>query len=84
MSDLTLTVRDASALGSGARAYRAACAHGVSSALLLPGRKPLADLAVFDFLSAGHRTEHRCQCLPGTPVPAASSTSPAAATAGRA
>ena len=83
MSDLTLTVRDASAVGSGARAYRASCAHGVSSALLLPGRKPLADLAVFDFLSAGHRTEHRCRCLPEAPAPVASSKSPVAAIAGR-
>ncbi len=64
MSDLEFTVGDAPALGSDVRTYRVACAHGVSSALLLRGRKPLADLAVLDFLSAGHRTKHRCQCVP--------------------
>jgi hypothetical protein len=36
--------------------------------LILPGPKPLADLAVLDFLSAGHRTKHRCRCVPGMPV----------------
>ena len=68
MSDMEFTVRDEPALGPSVRHYRIACVHGASSAVLLPGRKPLADLAVLDFLLAGHHSKQRCLCVPGMPM----------------
>ena len=67
MSDMEFMARDEPALGPNVRRYSVACAHGASSALFLPGRKPVADLAVLDFLSVGHHARHRCQCPPSLP-----------------
>ncbi len=58
---------DAPALGPHVRRYSISCAHGASSALLLPGRKRLADLAVLHFMLAGHHSRQRCQCVPVMP-----------------
>jgi hypothetical protein len=69
MSDMEFRVLDEPALGPNVRRYRVACAHGVSSAVVLPGRKPLADLAVLDLMLAGHHTRQRCLCVPGMPMP---------------
>ncbi len=68
MSDMEFRVREEPALGPNVRHYRVACAHGVSSAVLLPGRNALADLAVLDFLLAGHHTKQRCLCVPSMPM----------------
>ncbi len=68
MSDMEFRVREEPALGPSVRHYRVACAHGVSSAVLLPGRNALADLAVLDLLLAGHHTKQRCLCVPSMPM----------------
>ena len=68
MPDMEFMVLDEPGLGHIVRRYRVACDHGVSSALLLPGRRPLPDLAVLDFLLAGHHSKQRCRCVPGLPV----------------
>jgi hypothetical protein len=62
--DTELTVRDAPGLWPGARVYRLACRHGVSSAALVPGRKPLADGVVADLVLPGHHRRYGCGCLP--------------------
>ncbi len=68
MPGMDFKVRDEPALGDHVRRYSIACDHGVSSALLLPGSGPLADLAVLDVLLAGHHRKQRCRCIPGMPV----------------
>lgn len=68
MSDMQFAVRDEPALGPSVRHYRIACAHGASSAVLLPGRKPFADLAVLDLLLVGHHRKQHCQCVPALPA----------------
>jgi hypothetical protein len=68
MSALEFTARDEPALGPNVRHYRVTCAHGVSSAVLLPGRRPLADLAVLDLLLAGHHGKQGCHCVPAMPA----------------
>ncbi len=56
------TAHDDPALGPGTRVYRLACAHGVSSALLMGGTRPVADGVVLDLLLAGHRRARDCGC----------------------
>ena len=68
MSDMEFMARDEPALGPSVRRYRIACAHGISSAVLLPGRKPFADLAVLDLMLAGHRSRQHCPCVPAIPA----------------
>ncbi len=68
MSSMEFKVRDEPALGQSVRRYRIACSHGTSSAVLLPGRKPFADLAVLDLMLAGHHSRQRCQCVPAMPA----------------
>ena len=58
------TARDDPALGPAARVYRLACAHGVSSALLMRGARPLDDGVVLDLLLAGHHRSRQCGCEP--------------------
>ncbi len=62
------TARDDPSLGAGARVYRFACTHGVSSALLLQGKRPVSDRVVLDMLLTGHRRSQRCECVPVTPT----------------
>lgn len=62
------TARDDPSLGSGARVYRLACTHGVSSALLLQGRRPVSDRVVLDMLLTGHHRSRLCQCVPLPPT----------------
>jgi hypothetical protein len=64
MNRTEMTVRDAPGFWPGARVYRLACRHGVSSAALVPGRKPLADGVVFDLVVPGHQRRYGCTCLP--------------------
>ncbi len=61
------TARDDPALGS-ARVYRLSCPHGVSSALLMHGARPLDDSVVLDLLLAGHHTSRLCGCEPSRPI----------------
>jgi hypothetical protein len=61
-------VREAPTLSSGARVYRVACPHGITSATVVPGRTPLADLAVYDLVLPGHHSRHGCSCVPGLPI----------------
>jgi hypothetical protein len=68
MSAMEFKAHDEPALGPSARRYSVACAHGASSAVLLPGRKPLADLVVLDLMLAGHQRRQRCQCVPAMPA----------------
>jgi len=68
MASMEFKVRDEPALGPTVRGYRISCAHGTSSAVLLPGRKPLADLIVLDLMLAGHHSRQRCQCVPAIPA----------------
>lgn len=68
MSSMEFKVRDEPALGQSARHYRIACAHGISSAVLLPGRKPLADLIMLDLMLAGHHGRQGRQCVPAMPA----------------
>jgi hypothetical protein len=68
MAGMELEVRAEPALGPDVRRYRVACAHGASSAVLIPGRERLVDLAVLDLLLAGHHRRQRCQCVPAMPA----------------
>jgi len=68
MAEMTFLASDAPRMGPGVRRYSIACDHGASSALLLPGAKPLADLVVLDMLLVGHHRRQRCQCLPAMPA----------------
>ena len=47
-----------------ARRYELRCAHGVSSALLLPSGGSLGDQVVRDLLLARHHSAWRCRCQP--------------------
>jgi hypothetical protein len=67
-SRIEFMARDEPTVGPNVRRYLITCAHGSSSALLLPGRKPLADLAVLDLMLAGHHRRQRCQCVPTVPA----------------
>ncbi len=62
MDRIEFSARDASAQFPGARQYRIACAHGVSSAIVLPGASPLADALVVDLIVPGHQRRHGCSC----------------------
>jgi hypothetical protein len=64
MVDMEFMAADEPGLGPNVRRYSIACGHGASSALLLPGRKPLADLVVLDLMLAGHHRRQRCECVP--------------------
>jgi hypothetical protein len=64
MNRTEMTVRDAPGFWPGARVYRLACRHGVSSAALVPRRKPRADGVVFDLVVPGHQRRYGCTCLP--------------------
>jgi len=68
MSEATFTARDEPSLGPGRRAYRFACPHGVSSALLFSGDKPLDDRVVLELLLPGHHRSRQCACVPGVPA----------------
>ena len=68
MAAMEFQALDEPALGPSVRRYSIACAHGASSALLLPGRKPLADLVVLDLMLAGHHRRQRCECVPVVPA----------------
>jgi hypothetical protein len=68
MSAMEFKAQDEPALGPNVRRYSIACAHGASSAVLLPGRKPFADLAVLDLMLAGHHSRQRCLCVPALPA----------------
>jgi hypothetical protein len=68
MSVMQFEATTVPALGPSVRRYSIVCDHGASSAVLLPSRKPLADLIVLDLLLAGHHRRQRCQCIP--PIPA--------------
>lgn len=68
MSVMQFEATNVPALGPSVRRYSIACDHGASSAVLLPGRKPLADLIVLDLLLAGHHRRQGCTCVP--PMPA--------------
>ncbi len=61
------TAREDPALGPGSRVYRFACAHGVSSALLMDGGGTVDDGVVLDVLLAGHRRASACGCQPPRP-----------------
>lgn len=67
MSEMAFKVQDEPGLGPRPRRYLVTCDHGTSSAVLLPGRQPLADRAVFQLLVAGHHSQQRCECVPGLP-----------------
>lgn len=56
--------QDSNGLGRGAQVYRLACDHGVSSAALLPGKRPLSDVVVLDLLLPGHHRANGCRCEP--------------------
>lgn len=68
MSVMQFEATSVPALGPSVRRYSIACDHGASSAVLLPGRRPLADLIVLDLLLAGHHRRQRCQCIPSVPT----------------
>lgn len=73
MDRIELSITDATRLWPGTRLYRIACPHGVSSAAVLPGPKPLADTVMLDLIVPGHRRRHGCACEPilqGAPAPA--------------
>lgn len=67
MNQTELTVRDAPGFCPGARVYRFACRHGVSSAALVPGVKPVSDGVVFDMVLPGHNRRFSCSCAPASP-----------------
>jgi hypothetical protein len=69
MSGIEFRAADAPHMGPNVRRYSIACGHGASSALLISGRKPLADLVVLDLMLAGHHKRQRCQCLPSMSAP---------------
>jgi hypothetical protein len=68
MSAIEFKAGDEPSLGPNVRRYSIACAHGASSAVVLPGRKPLADLVVLDLMLAGHHRRQRCHCVPAMPA----------------
>jgi hypothetical protein len=73
MSAMQLTVQDAPGFFPGSRVYRLACGHGVSSAALVPGQKPISDATVVDLVLPGHHRRYGCSCPPGVPLSAQSS-----------
>jgi hypothetical protein len=68
MSSMEFRVREEPGPGPHVRRYGIACDHGASSAVLLTGRKPLADTAVFDVMLAGHHRKLGCTCIPALPA----------------
>jgi hypothetical protein len=64
---LQLTVQDAPGFLPGSRVYRLECSHGVSSAALVPGKKPITDATVVDLVLPGHHRRYGCSCSPGVP-----------------
>lgn len=68
MEQTELIVRDAPGFWPGARVYRLACEHGVSSAALVPGRKPIDDGVVLDLVLPGHHRRYACSCMPTAEV----------------
>lgn len=68
MADMTFSASDAHRVGPGVRRYSIECDHGASSALLLPGERPLADLVVLDMLLVGHHRRQGCRCTPAMPA----------------
>jgi len=62
VSQILYTTRDDLPFAPGARGYQIACEHGASSAVMLPGRKPLDDQVIFDVLLVGHRRARQCAC----------------------
>ncbi len=68
MAGMEFVASEVPQLGPHVRRYSIACPHGASSAVLLPGRKPLADLIVLDLMLVGHHRRQRCQCAPSMPL----------------
>lgn len=64
-NQVEFTVTEAPTLSSGARVYQLTCRHGVSSAAMIPGAKPLSDVVVMDVTLPGHHRRNGCACLPG-------------------
>lgn len=52
------------AVTSGARRMAFECAHGATSAVLLPGAKPVGAVTLLDLLLIRHNGRHRCHCTP--------------------
>ena len=66
MTQTRFLIRDDPDHGSGSRHLGFSCPHGASSALLLPGSKPVADEALVDILLARHARANHCSCAPGS------------------
>ena len=62
MGQADFLVRDDPRIGPGAKRILLECAHGRTSAVVLPGRKPLADLVVLDLLRIRHDRQQGCDC----------------------
>lgn len=62
MDQADFLVRDDPRIGPGAKRILLECAHGRTSAVVLPGRKPLADLVVLDLLKIRHDRRQGCDC----------------------
>ncbi len=62
MEQSAFTVRDVPTIGPGVRRFVLECLHGRTAGLVLPGRKPVADLIVLDLLRVRHNREQGCRC----------------------
>lgn len=65
----SLVVGEVPAIAPGVRRYRLDCAHGSTSALLLPGRSPVGDLVALEMLALRHRRSTGCGCADVMPEP---------------
>ncbi len=57
-----IEIRDAPALGPGAKRFRFECPHGSTSAAVVPGRQARAELVAVVVLMARHDRENGCRC----------------------
>ncbi|OGN86614.1 MAG: hypothetical protein A2X23_04520 [Chloroflexi bacterium GWC2_73_18] len=62
MAGTNLVVREAPAVGPGSRRYRLDCAHGSTSAVVLPGGSPLGEQIALQMLLLRHDRDNGCRC----------------------
>ncbi len=67
MNETYVSIQHDPAGGTGVKRLAFRCSHGSSSALVLPGGRPLSDLVALDLLLARHHRAQQCACLPEWP-----------------
>ncbi len=62
MNEGDSSVRDETAIEPDVRRFVVECAHGHTAGVVLPGRKPIADIVVLDLLRVRHNRIQGCRC----------------------